>query len=119
MNSRYEIKRENKMKIILSEARFQQEVLESPQPVLAEFGADWCGASHMLTPILEQLRAEFKGQIQIVRVNIERCPRVAAKYGVRDIPTLAFFKHGQLLDQIIGLAPRQRIANKLHALLHQ
>lgn len=107
------------MKIILSEARFNQEVLESPQPVLVEFGADWCGASHMLAPILEQLREEFKGQIEIVRVDSERCSRVAAKYGVRDIPTLAFFKNGQLLDQIIGLAPKQMIANKLRALLRQ
>ena len=105
------------MKNILSEARFKKEVLESPQPVLVEFGADWCGASHMIAPILEQLREEFEGQIKIVRVDIERCARVAANYGVQDIPTLAFFKNGQLVDQIIGLAPRQMIANKLRALL--
>lgn len=105
------------MQTIVVEANFRKEVLENSEPVLVEFGADWCGASHMLAPILEQLREEFKEQIKIVRVDIDACSRVAAEYGIQDIPMLVFFKNGQLVDQIISLAPRPIIANKLRALL--
>ncbi len=106
MNSPNEIKRENEMKLIISETRFQKEVLETSQPVLVEFSADWCGASHMLAPILKQLRKEFKEQIKIARVDVERCSHTAAKYGIQDIPTLVLFQNGQVVDQIVGLAPR-------------
>lgn len=105
------------MQTIVTEANFRKEVLENPGPVLVEFGADWCGASHMLAPILLQLREEFAGRVKIVRLDIEACSRVAAEYGVRDVPTLVFFKNGQMVDQINGLAPRLIIANKLRAVL--
>jgi thioredoxin 1 len=107
-----------KMQTPLTDTNFQQEVLKHPQPVLVEFGADWCGASHMLAPILEQLREEFNGQIKIVSLDIDACGRVVAEYGIQDIPTLMLFKNGQLVDQIIGVAPRLIIANKLRALLN-
>lgn len=105
------------MQTIVVEANFRKEVLENPEPVLVEFGADWCGASHMLAPILMQLREEFDGQIKIVRLDIDACPRVAEEYGFQEVPTLAFFKNGQMVDQISGVAPRLIIANKLCALL--
>ncbi|MCI0555591.1 MAG: thioredoxin family protein [Anaerolineae bacterium] len=105
------------MQTILTDANFQKEVLESPVPVLVEFGADWCGACHMLAPILEQLHEEFDGRIKIAWLDIEACGQVAAEYGVQDIPTLAFFQNGQVVDQISGVVPRQVIATKLRALL--
>lgn len=105
------------MQTIVTETTFQKEVLENPQPVLVEFGADWCGASHMLAPILAHLREEFDGYIKIVRLDIDACPGVAAEYGFQEVPTLAFFKNGQMVDQISGVAPRPIIANKLRALL--
>jgi thioredoxin 1 len=106
-----------KMQAIVTDTNFQPEVLENPAPVLVEFGADWCGACDMLAPILEQLREEFHGQIKIAWLDIETCGRVAAEYGIQDIPTLAFFKDGQVVDQISGVVPRQVIAAKLRALL--
>ncbi len=105
------------MKTTLTDTNFQKEVLENPHPVLVEFGADWCGACHMLAPILEQLREEFDGQIKIARLDVDAGERVATEYGIRDIPTLALFKNGQVVDQITGLIPRQVIAAKLRALL--
>lgn len=107
------------MQTILTEADFQREVLENPKLVLVEFGADWCGVCHMLAPILEQLREEFAGQVKIVWLDIENCGQVATACGVQDIPTLAFFKKGQLVDQIAGLIPRQVIANRLCFLLRE
>jgi thioredoxin 1 len=105
------------MPTTLTDTNFQKEVLESPEPVLVEFGADWCGACHMLAPILEQLHKEFDGRIKIAWLDIEACGRVAAVYGIQDIPTLAFFKDGQVVDQIVGVVPRQVIAAKLRALI--
>jgi len=105
------------MKTILTAANFQKEVLANPEPVLVEFGADWCGACHMLAPILAQLREEFNGQIKIARLDIDACNRVAAEYGIQDVPTLVFFKNGQVVDQISGVVPRQVIAAKLRVLL--
>lgn len=105
------------MQTTLTDANFQKEVLENPEPVLVEFGADWSGACHILAPILEQLREEFNGQIKIARLDIEACECVAKEYGIQDIPTLVLFKNGQVVDQIIGMVPRQVIANKLRTLL--
>jgi thioredoxin 1 len=105
------------MPTILTDTNFQKEVLENPEPVLVEFGADWSGACHMLAPILEQLCEEFNGQIKIAWLDIEACGRVAAEYGIQDIPTLALFKDGQVVDQIVGVVPRQVIAAKLRALI--
>lgn len=105
------------MQTTLTNTNFQKEVLENPQPVLVEFGADWCGACHMLAPILEQLREEFDGQIKIARLDVDACGQVVAEYSIRDIPILALFKNGQLVDQIIGVVPKQVIATKLRALL--
>ena len=105
------------MQTTLTEMNFQKEVLENPEPVLVEFGADWCGACHMLAPILAQLREEFNGQIKIARLDIDACNRVAAEYGIQDVPTLVFFKNGQVVDQISGVVPRQVIAAKLRVLL--
>lgn len=107
------------MPTTLTDANFQKEVLENPEPVLVEFGADWSGACHILAPILEQLRVEFKGQAKIVRLDVDAVALVTAAYGIKEIPTLAFFKHGRMVDQITSLAPRQIIATKLRALLRE
>lgn len=105
------------MNTILTETNFQKEVLENPGPVLVEFGADWCGACHILAPILKQLREEFNGQVKIMRLDIDACGRVVTEYRVQDIPTLAFFKNGLMVDQISGVVPRQIIATRLRSLL--
>lgn len=105
------------MPTTLTDANFQKEVLENLEPVLVEFGADWSGACQMLAPILAQLREEFNGQIKIAWLDVDACSRVVAEYGIQDIPTLLFFKNGQIVDQISGVVPRQMIATRLRALL--
>lgn len=101
----------------LTDKNFQKEVLEYPGPVLVEFGAEWSGACQMLAPVVEQLHEEFNGQIKLGWLDVEAQERIAAAYGIQALPTLMFFKLGQVVDQIIGVAPRQVIAAKLHALL--
>lgn len=105
------------MNTILTDTNFQKEVLENPELVLVEFGADWSGACHILAPILAQLRQEFNGQVKIARLDVEASARVAIEYGFQDIPTLAFFKHGRMVDRISGVVPRQIIATRLRSLL--
>ncbi len=105
------------MQNTLTDKNFQKEVLENPEPVLVEFGAEWSGACQMLAPVLEQLQEAFNGQIKIGRLDVDAHARTATAYGIQDLPTLLFFKQGHVVDQIIGAAPRQVIAAKLHALL--
>jgi thioredoxin 1 len=102
---------------ILTDKNFQKEVIENPEPVLVEFGADWSGACQILAPALEQLQNDFNEQIKIGWLNIETHAQTTAAYGIKEIPVLLFFKDGNVVDQIIGMAPRQVIAARLQALL--
>lgn len=101
----------------LTDKNFQKEVLEHPDPVLVEFGAEWSGACQILAPILEQLQIDFKGQIKIGTLNVEAHANTTMTYRIKEIPVLLFFKEGKVVDQIIGMAPRQFIAARLQALL--
>lgn len=105
------------MQTILTAANFHKEVLENLEPVLVQFGAQWSGACQMLAPVFEQLHEEFDGKIKLTWLDVQAHERIAAAYGIQDLPTLLFFKQGRVIDQIIGVAPRQVIAAKLHALL--
>ena len=105
------------MQTTLTTANFEKEVLENPEPVLVEFGADWSGACQMLAPVFEHLHEEFNGQIKLGWLDVEAHERIAAAYGIQDLPTLLFFKQGLVVDQIIGVAPKQVIAARLRALL--
>src|SRR5262245_24620849 len=105
------------MQTTLTHANFQTEVLEYPKPVLVEFGTDWCGPCQMLASILEQLREEFDGKIKIALLDVDACAPVAAAYGIQEVPTLAFFKNGQVIDQISGVVPSRVIAARLRALV--
>ncbi len=105
------------MYITLTDINFQTEVLEHPKPVLVEFGADWCGSSHILAPIMEELHVEFRGQITIGKLDIDANEGIKREYGIRELPTLLFFKNGQVVDHIIGTVPKSMIAAKLSVLL--
>ena len=101
----------------LNENNFHKEVLDNSKPVLVVFGADWSGACHIITPMIEELNAEFKGQIMVGNLDIDTSKSVAQEYGIRDIPTLLFFKKGKVVDQITGTVPKTIIAVKIIALL--
>ncbi|UCE05293.1 MAG: thiol reductase thioredoxin [bacterium] len=103
---------------ILTDKNFQKEVLENPEPVLVEFGADWSGACQILAPVLEKLQNHFNEQIKIGWLNIEAHAKTTMDYGIKEIPVLLFFKDGRVVDKIIGMAPRQVIAARLQALLY-
>ncbi len=107
----------NKNYMILTDANFQKEVLESPEPVLVDFWADWCGPCHMIAPIIDELATDFEGQAKVGKLDVDNDAQVAAQYGIRSIPTLLLFKDGQVVDQVTGVAPKTELVEKLNAVL--
>lgn len=90
---------------------FDKKVLQADKPVIVDFWAEWCGPCRMIAPFLEDIAAEMAGKVQIVKVNIDENPDLAARYGVRSIPTLLMFKHGKIADTMIGAAPKSRLSD--------
>ncbi len=84
---------------------------------LVDFWAPWCGPCRMIAPIIEELAEDFEGKATIAKVNTDEEQDIAIKYGIRSIPTLLFFKNGEMVDQMIGAAGKQVIADKIDALL--
>jgi thioredoxin 1 len=91
----------------LTQSNFTTEVIQSAQPVLVDFWAEWCGPCKMLAPILDELATEYSGKVRIGKVNIDEYQELAAQYGIRSIPTLLLFKQGQVAEQLVGLRSKR------------
>ncbi len=100
-----------------TEQNFKVEVLESNQPVLVDFWAEWCGPCRMIAPAIDELAQDFVGKAKVVKVNVDDEPALASQYGVRSIPTLLFFQGGKVVDQLVGAAPKNTLAAKLTSLV--
>ncbi len=84
---------------------------------LVDFWAPWCGPCRMIAPVIEELAEDFSGKAQVCKVNTDEEQEIAVKFGIRSIPTVMFFKNGELVDQMVGAASKQAFADKLDALL--
>jgi len=96
---------------------FEQTVLKSDKPVLVDFWAAWCGPCRMLHPIVDELNAELGDKVVFAKVDVDNNQEYAAKYGVRNIPTVLLFKGGEIVDKQVGVAPKNVYLTKLNALL--
>jgi thioredoxin 1 len=90
-------------------ADFEAEVLKSPQPVVVDFWAEWCGPCRQIGPALEEIAGSLNGKIKIVKLNVDENPQTASKYGVMSIPTLMLFKNGEMASRQVGAAPKQKL----------
>jgi len=102
---------------MINDADFESVVLQSPIPVVVDFWAEWCGPCKMLLPIIEELSKDFEGKVKIVKMNVDEAEQTPVKYGIRNIPTLIFFKNGEVVDKQVGAAPKPMLAEKINALL--
>tara|TARA_B100001113_G_C20936152_1_gene546623 strand:+ start:37 stop:360 length:324 start_codon:yes stop_codon:yes gene_type:complete len=95
---------------------FNSDVLESEKTVLVDFWAEWCGPCKMLTPVIEEIAAENDGKYVIGKVNVDECPDIAAKYGIRSIPCLLYFKNGKVEKQTVGVVDKSEIESTLEGI---
>jgi thioredoxin 1 len=101
-----------KTTIEINEVNFETEVLQSRQPVLVDFWAEWCGPCKMLGPVLAEIATEQAARVKVGKVNVDSNPGLAARFGIRSIPTLIYFEAGEVRDQTIGLVSKQAITAK-------
>ena len=104
------------MALTINDANFA-ETLNTDKPVMVDFWATWCGPCRAIAPVVEELAREYEGKAVIGKCNVDECDDVPMKYGIRSIPTLLFFKNGELVDRLVGASSKSAIAQKIDALL--
>ena len=107
---------ENSLTVKLDESNFDREVTQSETPVIVDFWAEWCGPCKMISPVLDEIAKEKAGAVKVAKVNVDENQSLSFKYNIRAIPTLLFFKNGQLRDQVTGMTSKKDLLNRLEAL---
>lgn len=105
------------MALEITDSSFASDIIESGKPAMVDFWAVWCGPCRMVGPIVEEIAGEFQGKAIVGKVDVDTNQEVAAKYGIRNIPTILFFKDGEVVDKVVGVAPKEQLVEKLNAIL--
>jgi thioredoxin 1 len=103
--------------IQLTDETFEQEVVKSAQPVLVDFWAPWCGPCRMIGPVIEELAKEYAGKVKVCKLNTDEAQDSASKYQISAIPTILLFKGGKVVQQLVGLQPKEELKKHLDELL--
>jgi thioredoxin 1 len=105
------------MVVDVSDQTFESEIIKSSLPVLLDLWAPWCGPCRMVAPVIESLETKYDGKVKFCRLNVDENPQTAAKYRIMSIPTLMFFKNGEVANTVIGAVPERVLEPKLDALI--
>ena len=105
------------MALEFTDANFEELVLNSENPVLVDFWAEWCGPCRMVGPIVQEIGQDYDGKVVVGKLDVDSNPGVSAKFGIRNIPTILFFKGGKVVDKQVGAVPKQVLVNKLEAIM--
>ena len=107
---------ENSATITLNESNFDRELTQDDKPMIVDFWAEWCGPCKMIAPLLDEIAREKAGSVKVAKVNVDQSQSLSFKYNIRAIPSLLFFKNGQLRDQVTGMTSKKDLLNRLEAL---
>jgi thioredoxin 1 len=107
---------DNSATVTLDEANFDREVMQNDKPVIVDFWAEWCGPCKMIAPLLDEIAREKAGTVTVAKVNVDENQSLSFKYNIRAIPSLLFFKNGQVRDQVTGVASKKDLLGRLEAL---
>ena len=105
------------MALAVNDSNFDEVVLNSEQPAMVDFCLYWCGPCKMMLPIVEEISAEFEGKLTVAKVDVDSSQGTAAKFGIRNIPTILFFKGGKVVDKQVGAVPKAALVDKINKLL--
>jgi thioredoxin 1 len=105
------------MALEITDANFEEKVLNSDKPVLVDFWAEWCGPCRMVGPVIEEISSEYEGKAVVAKLDVDSNQEFAAKFGVRNIPTILFFKDGEMVERKVGVAPKNDYTSVLDNLL--
>ena len=105
------------MAVVITDSNFEELVLKANQPALIDFWAEWCAPCRMIAPFVEQIATEYDGRAIVGKGSVDQCPEITEKYGIRNIPTLLYFKGGEVVDKLVGATNKAVMANKLEDLL--
>ncbi|RCK73984.1 MAG: Thioredoxin [Ignavibacteriae bacterium] len=97
----------------ITDETFDNEVLKSDKPVLIDFWAVWCGPCKMIAPIVDEIAMEYNDKLKVCKLDVDANPKTAMRYGIRSIPTLLIFKDGQVVEQIVGAVPKNRLVERI------
>ena len=106
----------NIMALEITDVNFD-ELLQGKKPLVIDFWAEWCGPCRLLTPLIEELSKEYKDKISIGKLDVDSNPEICNKYGIRNIPTVLFFKNGEIVDKQVGAVPKNILVDKINAML--
>ena len=105
------------MALEVTDANFKEMILDSDKPAMVDFWAEWCGPCKIIAPIVKEMAEEYKDKAIVAKLDVDSNPQIPGKYGIRNIPTVLFFKGGEVVDKQIGAVPKANLAGKLDALL--
>ena len=105
------------MALEINDANFEELVLQADKPVLIDFWAEWCGPCRMVGPIVNELAEDYAGRLVVGKVDVDSNPGIASKFGIRNIPTILFFKDGAVVEKHVGAAPKSTLVAKVESIL--